>query len=90
MDGYAGSDNLTGGAGDDFFRLAQNQTAGDVITDFAGAGASGGDSLHFEGFGAGAALSNAGDDWTVTYSGGSETFEITGVTDLTELDYSFA
>ena len=60
LDGGAAADTLTGGAQDDIFMLLQSEAAGDIITDFSGAGIAGGDSLRLEGFGAGATLSNVG------------------------------
>jgi Ca2+-binding RTX toxin-like protein len=89
LNGGPGADRLTGGTQDDTFTLHQNETGGDVVADFSGAGAAGGDVLRFEGFGAGATLDHTGDDWTVSYTGGTETFEITGVMALIASDYLF-
>jgi len=89
MDGGAGADSLQGSSGNDLFVFHLGEANGDEITGFTGNGASAGDSLQFVGYGAGATLSNAGDQWTITYTGGSETFEITGVTSLDPSDYVF-
>ena len=55
-----GADTLLGGTGDDVFVLVAGQADGDRIVDFAGAGAAGGDSLRFEGFGANASFAHVG------------------------------
>jgi Ca2+-binding RTX toxin-like protein len=89
LNGGPGADRLTGGTENDTFTLHQNEIGGDVITDFSGAGVAGGDHLRFEGFGADATLSHIGDDWTVSYSGGNESFEIIDVTALIASDYLF-
>jgi serralysin len=51
LDGGAGADQLTGNAGNDTFVFHAGQANGDVVVDFAGAGAAAGDSLSFVGFG---------------------------------------
>lgn len=89
LSGDNGADTLEGLGGNDTFVFALGQAAGDKIVDFAGNGASAGDVLRFVGFGAGASLSNVGDQWTITYTGGSETFTIVGVTSLDPSDYVF-
>jgi Ca2+-binding RTX toxin-like protein len=93
LDGGVGADQMTGGAGNDIFILKVGETSGDSILDFVGNGTSLGDSLVLEGFGSGASLVNAGGDlWTVLYDDGAghETFQIAGVTSLSNGDYLFA
>jgi Ca2+-binding RTX toxin-like protein len=51
LDGGAGADTLTGGSENDVFMFVAGQANGDTITDFAGNGASAGDSLRFAGYG---------------------------------------
>ncbi|UGX94085.1 Ig-like domain-containing protein [Bradyrhizobium barranii subsp. barranii] len=51
LDGGAGADRLTGGAGNDSFKFNFGEANGDVVTDFAGAGANAGDHLDFYGYG---------------------------------------
>jgi Ca2+-binding RTX toxin-like protein len=53
LDGGLGADTLTGGANNDIFVLSKDGANGDTITDFAGNGASAGDSLLLTGWGAG-------------------------------------
>ncbi|WP_298955016.1 VCBS domain-containing protein [uncultured Methylobacterium sp.] len=88
LDGRGGADTLIGGEGADVFVLRAWESDGDVIQDFAGAGAAGGDRLEFRGFGAGAFLSHeAGSDLYTIHAGPalggmSETFRLAGVTGL--------
>ncbi len=87
LDGGAGEDAMTGGAGRDRFILRPGEAQGDRIEAFSGAGAWGGDWLVMEGFGAGAVLTHQGGGlWRVSYSDGSgpgaETFTLAGVTRL--------
>ena len=42
------------------------------------------------GYGPDAYLTNVEDDWTVHYSGGTESFHLSGVTSLSQTDYVFA
>jgi serralysin len=51
LNGGAGADSLGGGDGNDLFVFVAGEANGDVITDFAGNGASAGDSLRFQGYG---------------------------------------
>jgi Ca2+-binding RTX toxin-like protein len=89
LDGKGGNDMLTGGAGNDTFVIAKGQ-GNDIITDFAGAGVAGGDTLLLKGFGAGATLSHVGDDWSVKAADGSVThITISDITTLTASDYVF-
>jgi Ca2+-binding RTX toxin-like protein len=90
LDGGGDADTLTGGSGDDTFVLSAIWANGDVIADFEGAGALGGDVLQFEVYGAAATLSNAGGDfWQIDWSEGTDTFQISGVTSLDTADYVF-
>jgi Ca2+-binding RTX toxin-like protein len=89
LDGKGGNDMLTGGAGNDTFVIAKGQ-GNDIITDFAGAGVAGGDTLLLKGFGAGASLSHVGDDWSIKAADGSVTHvTINNVTSLAASDYAF-
>jgi VCBS repeat-containing protein len=90
LNGGAGSDTLTGEDGDDVFLFLKGEGNGDRVADFTGANAAGGDVLRFEGYGAGATLTYlSGEDWKITYSGGSEIIKLTGVTALNSGDYLF-
>jgi Ca2+-binding RTX toxin-like protein len=89
LDGKGGNDMLTGGAGNDTFVIAKGQGS-DIITDFAGAGVAGGDTLLLKGFGTGSTLSHVGEDWSVKAADGSIThITISEVTTLTASDYVF-
>ncbi|MDF8335008.1 family 16 glycosylhydrolase [Novosphingobium cyanobacteriorum] len=93
LDGRGGADTLTGGNGNDVFVLRNGEAYGDVVTDFAGAGASGGDILSLQGYGTGAYISHAaGSDIYVIHAGSefpgmTETIRLTGVTNLGAGDY---
>jgi len=90
LNGGADADLLFGGEGHDIFVFRKGEANGDVVSDFVGNGANAGDSLRFEGFGAGASFANSGGDyWTVAYSGGSETIRLTGVSSLHTSDFAF-
>jgi endoglucanase len=72
IDGGAGADVLTGNAGNDTFVFSAGQAAGDMVLDFAGNGATPGDSLQFVGYGSGATFSNIDSTrWQINYNGGS-------------------
>src|SRR5262245_37745372 len=72
LDGGAGADQLTGNTGNDTFVFHMGQAAGDIIVDFAGNGASAGDSLQFVGYGAGATFTqNDATHWQVNFNGGA-------------------
>jgi aryl-phospho-beta-D-glucosidase BglC (GH1 family) len=93
LDGGAGADRLTGGSGQDVFVLRAGQTQGDVITDFEAPGWTFVDQLRFEGFGAGATVTNLGaGQFRVAKAGGAdaETFAVTGATYLTGDDWVWA
>jgi Ca2+-binding RTX toxin-like protein len=51
LDGRGGHDFLTGNGGNDTFEFRSGEADGDLVADFAGNGASAGDSLLFLGFG---------------------------------------
>jgi Ca2+-binding RTX toxin-like protein len=51
LSGGGGSDTLEGSAGDDTFVFNASEANGDIIVDFAGNGASVGDSIEFHGYG---------------------------------------
>ena len=55
LDGRGGVDTLIGGAGNDTFVFRAGQANGDIVTDFAGNGASAGDLFQFFGYGTAAA-----------------------------------
>jgi len=42
------------------------------------------------GYGPDAYLTNVEDNWTIHYSGGEESFHLSGVTSLSQTDYVFA
>lgn len=88
FNGKGGSDHLVGGAGSDVF-VFEPGSGSDTVVDFSG-GSGEGDSLRFVGYGQDAYLTSAADDWTVHYSGGEETFHLSGVTSLSQSDYVFA
>jgi Ca2+-binding RTX toxin-like protein len=95
LDGRGGSDTLTGGGGNDLFQFRRGEANGDIVTDFAGAGTTGGDVLRLVGYGTGATIARIGN--TDTYAiqagadvgGGTETIRLTGVTTLAAGDYVF-
>ena len=88
--GNGGKDWLFGGAGDDVFVFEPDQ-ARDIVADFHGTATGGSehDMLRFVGYGDDAYLTNVGDEWTVNYSGGQDTFHLAGVTSLSTDDYMF-
>ena len=72
IDGGVGADWLMGGDGNDVFRFRIGGANGDTVVDFAGNAAGGGDSLRFEGSGAGATFTNINTtQWQVNYNSGS-------------------
>ena len=88
LDGGAGADSLTGGNGNDIFQFQAGQANGDTITDFHGNGALAGDSMVFQGYGAGASAAVGSGIVTVTYSGGSEVIHL-DTAGLNASDFSF-
>ncbi|HEY6630110.1 MAG TPA: family 16 glycosylhydrolase [Rhizobiaceae bacterium] len=89
LDGRGGNDHLVGGAGADVF-VFELGNGSDTVADFSGSNTEEGDTLRFVGYGQDAYLTNVEDDWTIHYSGGEETFHLTGVTSLSPTDYAFA
>jgi len=95
LDGRGGADTLTGGGGNDVFIFRAGEAHGDTVTDFEGAGASGGDRLSFSGYGSGASLTRVGSSDSYVIHGGtghsdlSETITLTGVTNLNAGDWAF-
>jgi Ca2+-binding RTX toxin-like protein len=88
LNGAGGADTLTGGAGNDVFVLKAGEANGDAIADFAGNGAGVGDTIRFEGYGAGASLQFiSGNQWRIVGSGFSEIVTIAGT--VSAGDYSF-
>jgi Ca2+-binding RTX toxin-like protein len=78
LDGGAAADGLTGDAGNDTFVFHVGEADGDTVIDFAGNGASAGDSLQFVGYGSGATFTqNDAMHWQVNYNGGSSVETIT-------------
>ena len=72
LDGQGNADTLTGNAGNDTFVFIIGQGNGDAVVDFAGNGASAGDSLQFVGYGAGATFTNIdATHWQVNFNGGA-------------------
>jgi hypothetical protein len=75
------------------FRLGEG--GGDAVTDFTGAGVTGGDLLQLVGYGPGATIEQVGtsDYYTIhaaaEMGGGSELIHLTGVTNLSAGDYVF-
>jgi len=94
LDGKMGADTLTGDAGTDTFVFVAGEADGDTITDFAGAGAQGGDVLVFNGYGNGSITRiGTSNSYTIkadaAHGGVSETIRIVGVTNLSASDHQF-
>ncbi|MBX6321414.1 MAG: right-handed parallel beta-helix repeat-containing protein [Rhodospirillaceae bacterium] len=89
LSGGLGADTLAGGAGNDVFVFAKGEAAGDVVSDFAGAGVTGGDVLRFVGFGQDAYLAHAGHVWTIHDGSYTESFTINSVSTLSADDFQF-
>jgi Ca2+-binding RTX toxin-like protein len=72
LDGGANADVLMGDTGNDTFVFRVGEADGDTVVDFAGNGASAGDSLQFVGYGAGASFTqNDATHWQIDYNGGA-------------------
>jgi Ca2+-binding RTX toxin-like protein len=95
LDGRGGADVLTGNSGNDTFVFQRGEANGDTVSDFQGAGATGGDRLSFMGYGANAWLTRVGTSDSHVIHGGtgfeglSETIRIAGVTGLSAGDWTF-
>ena len=96
LDGGEGADILTGGKGNDLFVFRAGQADGDVVTDFQGSGAVGGDMLKLVGFGAGTLTRVSSTDYYVITpddahggSAAAETVHILNVTNVSQGDYEF-
>src|ERR1700733_2618198 len=90
LNGGGGNDWLSGGAGNDTFvygKASGHVTIADLHV-FTAVGAEH-DTLVLQGYDAGAYLTNTNDEWTVHYTGGTDTLHIVGVTHMTSSDYSF-
>jgi Ca2+-binding RTX toxin-like protein len=71
LDGGGGVDTLVGGSGADTFVFRAGQGHGDTVLDFAGLGASAGDTLQFIGYGAGATFTQTdATHWLVSSANG--------------------
>ncbi|MCP3460039.1 Ig-like domain-containing protein [Bradyrhizobium sp. CCGUVB23] len=90
LNGAGGDDWLFGGAGNDTFIYGLG-SGHDTIADFHvfTSPAAEHDKLVLKGYGASAYLTNVGDEWTVHYAGGTDSFRIAGVTQLSSSDYAF-
>jgi len=90
INGGGGDDWLFGGAGNDKFVYAAH-SGHDTIADFHpySPTATEHDTLVFQGYGTDAYLTNVGDEWTIHYTGGTDTIRIVGVTHMSSSDYSF-
>jgi Ca2+-binding RTX toxin-like protein len=87
LNGGGAADTLQGGAGNDVFVLRAGEIAGDTILDFNGNGSGAGDTLRFEGFGAGATLTRidaVAGRWRVS---GGEEFSIKGEVHASDVSF---
>jgi Ca2+-binding RTX toxin-like protein len=93
LNGGAAGDLLTGDTGNDTFVFHVGEADGDTVVDFAGNGATAGDSLLFVGYGAGATFTNIDvTHWQVNYNGGASHDVITFLNGapIDPTDFSFA
>ncbi|SMD13131.1 parallel beta-helix repeat (two copies) [Fulvimarina manganoxydans] len=93
IEGGLGLDSLYGDGGEDVFILRKDEFEGDVVEDYEGAGANGGDRLLFVGFSDQAQLVQLGNGYLKVFDGDyTESFRIknpAGIATLTSEDYSF-
>ena len=90
LNGKGGNNILTGGKGTDTFVLEKG-TGHTIITDFEGAGRTGGDLLMLKGFGANASISHQGNSIFAIQAADHSVTHVTlqGVTSLVSSDYVF-
>ncbi|MBR1151560.1 cadherin-like domain-containing protein [Bradyrhizobium sp. JYMT SZCCT0428] len=90
LDGAGGNDWLFGGAGNDTFKYSIGG-GHDTIADFHVFTNSTAerDKLVLSGYDASAYLTHVDDEWTVHHAGGTDTFRIVGVTQLSSSDFAF-
>jgi Ca2+-binding RTX toxin-like protein len=90
LNGAGGDDWLFGGAGNDTFIYGIG-SGHDTIADFhvLTSTTPEHDKLILKGYDASAYLTNVGEEWTVHYAGGTDSFRIGGVTQLSSSDYAF-
>ena len=89
LNGKGGDDYLSGGGGNDTF-IYEKGSGFDTIADFhVNTGSGEHDTLQLAGYGSGATLTHDNDVYTVNFAGGSDSFRIAGVTNLTSKDYAF-
>ncbi|MDH2406088.1 Ig-like domain-containing protein, partial [Bradyrhizobium sp. SSUT18] len=90
LNGAGGDDWLFGGAGNDTF-IHGIGSGHDTIADFhvLTSATAEHDKLILKGYDASAYLTNVGEEWTVHYAGGTDSFRIGGVTQLSSSDYAF-
>lgn len=90
LDGASGDDWIWGGAGNDTFVYGV-RSGHDTIADFhvLTSAAAEHDKLVLKGYDGSAYLTNVGDEWTVHYAGGTDSFRLAGVTKLSSADYAF-
>jgi Ca2+-binding RTX toxin-like protein len=89
LDGGAGGDWLVGGGGNDIFVLRRGEAGGDTIVDFTGNGAAAGDSIYFDGYGAGAYLTHSGVNYAIHTADGTVADTFSMLTTLHPSDYFF-
>ena len=93
LSGGLGVDTLTGGADSDLYVLRKGEADGDTVIGFFGQGASDGDSIALEGFGAGTTFTRVGNGsstlWQINDNGHIEhvTILATGTVHPTDVDF---
>ncbi|WP_284271861.1 calcium-binding protein, partial [Bradyrhizobium iriomotense] len=90
LNGAGGDDWLSGGTGNDTFIYSVG-SGHDTIADFhvLTSATAEHDKLVLKGYDASAYLTNVGNEWTIHYAGGTDSFRIVGVTHLSSSDYAF-